>query len=78
MATITQLRAILRKYKDDHKVNYSKLKKHELLALINKLGLSHLIPPDQKRKMPIYTQKKYNKAMAKLADVYKRLHINPS
>ena len=76
MATVKQLRAILRKYKDDNKINYSKLKKHELIALITKLGLAHLIPPDQKRKMPIYTDKKYAKALAKLAEVKKRLRIN--
>ena len=43
MATVKQLKAILKAYKNQHKVNYSKLKKHELLVLINKLGLDHLV-----------------------------------
>ena len=76
MATIKQLKAILRAYKNEHKMNYSGLKKHELIALIHKLGLSHLIPINEPRKRPIYTEKKYKKLQQKLADVYKRLHIN--
>lgn len=44
MATIKQLKAILRAHKKEHKVNYANLKKPELLALINKLNLGHLIP----------------------------------
>lgn len=51
MANIKQLKAILRKYKDEHKVNYSKLTKPELINLINKLGLSHLIPKDEEIKI---------------------------
>ena len=47
MATVKQLKAILKAYKNQHKVNYSKLKKHELLVLINKLGLDHLVHKEE-------------------------------
>ena len=75
MATVKQLRAILRAYKNEH--NYSKLNKKELLTLIEKLGLSHLIPKNEPQKRPIYTEKKYKKLQQKLADVYKRLNMKP-
>ena len=77
MATVKQLRAILRAYKNEHKINYSKLNKKELLNLIEKLGLSHLIPEKEPQKRPIYTEKKYKKLQQKLADVYKRLNMKP-